>query len=545
MKTDSDVRTVSAGGRTYEVLDTLGSGLQGKVKKGRCIETDEIVALKFLLKKKLGVADGVSAAPEASVAPGRDLANLHREVNALRKVSTHPHVVAIKDVSWDCDLPRKNTAGVKHTVLIVMELAQGGELLDFLMFTGAFNEQIARAYFMQLISAVHHCHEANIAHRDLKPENLLLDDSFTLKVADFGLSAVSDESILLRTQCGTPGYMAPEIIRLDPYRGQAADVWSCGVLLFIMLTGFPPFYMAKPGDWWFDRIRAKQHHLFWQAHARNAGAFSPGAMALMNKIFQADPKDRVAVKDILEDPWLKPAPGVTAPIAPEVLAADMRRRHTEVVARKAQEREEARKKKEAERMASARAKTSARVDPFARRAVRALPGDGDDPALAVAGSPVAMPPACPTFHNNTWFVAPQSPSGVLDAITDALSRHGAAGVKRSDPSFKVKASVAGPMGTVTFSTRVYRCAESAEGVSISGDDEVVIAVQRLSGDAIQFQEVFATLCRELGAEAPDHIPMMPKAPVEGDALAGSGDSAPAEPLTLSAAGSVSERVTLL
>ena len=126
-----------------------------------------------------------------------------------------------------------------------------------------------------------HCHEKGICHRDLKPENLLLSGDFELKIADFGLSALGENEdgtpLLLRTECGTRGYMAPEVLAGRPYDGHKADVWSAGVILFITLAGFPPFQMAASSDWWFQRIQNKQYPLFWEAHLRSA-TFSKEAM---------------------------------------------------------------------------------------------------------------------------------------------------------------------------------------------------------------------------------------------------------------------------
>jgi serine/threonine protein kinase len=113
-----------------------------------------------------------------------------------------------------------------EVILVVLELATGGELFDFLAFTGNFEESMARTYFHQLINGVGYCHSKGIAHRDLKPENLLLSSNFTLKLADFGFSnAFSNTERTMYTECGTPGYMAPEVFTRQGYDGIGADIW--------------------------------------------------------------------------------------------------------------------------------------------------------------------------------------------------------------------------------------------------------------------------------------------------------------------------------
>ncbi|CAN1811968.1 CBL-interacting serine/threonine-protein kinase 6 [Linum perenne] len=109
---------------------------------------------------------------------------------------------------------------------------------------GRLKEDVARVYFQQLISAIDFCHSRGVYHRDLKPENLLLDEEGNLKVTDFGLSAFSEhlkQDGLLHTTCGTPAYVAPEVIKKKGYNGAKADLWSCGVILYVLLAGFLPF----------------------------------------------------------------------------------------------------------------------------------------------------------------------------------------------------------------------------------------------------------------------------------------------------------------
>lgn len=268
----------------YQVIHTLGSGLQGKVKLGIDTTTQQRVALKIIDSAKLN---------------RKSLINVYREVEAMARV-THANVLKMLGV-YD-DLTYTNKSGKsKQVIVIVLELATGGELFDFMMYTGCFSESIARVYFQQLVFGLEECHAKGVYHRDIKPENLLLDENFALKIADFGLSGLREDAngaiAELYTQCGTRSYMSPEVLSCLPYEGEPADVWSAGVVLFIMLAGFPPFQMATQQDWWFRACAAKQHDAFWAAHGRSA-TFSPGAMSLMSRIFTVNPQERITLGEI-------------------------------------------------------------------------------------------------------------------------------------------------------------------------------------------------------------------------------------------------------
>ena len=115
------------------------------------------------------------------------------------------------------------------------------------MAKGKLGEDVERKYFRQLVNAVDFCHSRGVYHRDIKPENLLLDENENLKVSDFGLSALAEsrrKDGLLHTICGTPAYVAPEVIKRKGYDGEKADVWSCGVILYVLMAGYLPFEEA-------------------------------------------------------------------------------------------------------------------------------------------------------------------------------------------------------------------------------------------------------------------------------------------------------------
>ncbi|KAK4741951.1 hypothetical protein SAY87_025539 [Trapa incisa] len=159
-------------------------------------------------------------------------AKIEREIGTMKLIQ-HPNVVQLYEVM-----------GSKTKIFIVMEFVNGGELFEKIVNHGRMREDEARSYFQQLIHAVDYCHSRGVYHRDLKLENLLLDAYGRLKISDFGLSAFSRqvrEDGLLHTSCGTPNYVAPEVLNDQGYDGATADLWSCGVILFVLLAGYLPF----------------------------------------------------------------------------------------------------------------------------------------------------------------------------------------------------------------------------------------------------------------------------------------------------------------
>ncbi|XP_065620039.1 CBL-interacting protein kinase 23 [Quercus suber] len=218
----SSSATGSNHGRTrvgkYELGRTLGEGNFAKVKFARNVDTGENVAIKILDKEK--------------ILKHKMIAQIKREISTM-KLIRHPNVIRMYEVMAS-----------RTKIYIVMEFVTGGELFDKIASRGRLKEDEARKYFQQLINAVDYCHSRGVFHRDLKPENLLLDANAVLKVSDFGLSALPQqvrEDGLLHTTCGTPNYVAPEVINNKGYDGAKADLWSCGVILFVLMAGYLPF----------------------------------------------------------------------------------------------------------------------------------------------------------------------------------------------------------------------------------------------------------------------------------------------------------------
>ena len=309
------------------VLNTLGKGATGKVKLGVDLQTGERVALKLM---------------EIRTASHRQMDQINREIAAMRTLQ-HGNVLALRHVDLDVWYPKVRTGTNKHVIVLVIELAQGGELFDFMMYTGAFSEGVAKSYARQLLSALATCHACGIYHRDLKPENLLLGGNFQLKVADFGYSAVQTGNCaptLLHTECGTRSYMSPEVISHQAYLGGPSDIWSAGVVCFIMLCGNPPFQLAQRGDWWFDAIAANQPDRFWKAHLRSCPNISVEGRAFLLKMLRPDPSSRATIAELCADPWLCGSAGGVAPSDGD-LASVMLSKKRSVDGAKAEEREKA------------------------------------------------------------------------------------------------------------------------------------------------------------------------------------------------------------
>ncbi|OEH80673.1 CAM snf1 domain-containing protein [Cyclospora cayetanensis] len=200
---------------SYLLGRTIGEGTFGKVKVGTHTLTGECVAVKVLEKDKLRAAE--------------DAERVLREIHILRAVR-HPHIIHLLEI-----------VETASRLYLVMELASGGELFDFIVQRQRVDEPTARRLFRQILSGVEALHSMFICHRDLKPENLLLDSSMNIKIVDFGLSNLYRHKRMLVTACGSPSYAAPEIVQGKLYSPLAVDIWSCGVILYALLVGRLPF----------------------------------------------------------------------------------------------------------------------------------------------------------------------------------------------------------------------------------------------------------------------------------------------------------------
>lgn len=266
----------------YVLGTTLGEGTFGKVKKAIHIETKDEFAIKIIDKDKVREQNmGIQ---------------IKREVNIMKQIGQKEdniNVVKLYEV-----------LASKSKIYLVLEYVKGGELFNHISREKRFTEKRALHYFRQLVTSVQLCHHMGVCHRDLKPENLLLDEKDNLKISDFGLSALytscgegsmmSCRAELLHTTCGTPNYVAPEVLDNDGYDGRKADIWSIGVILYVMVVGVLPFD-EKTLPQLFAKIKSADYTIptFLSVELRD----------LIGRILKGDPKQRASIKDITCHPW--------------------------------------------------------------------------------------------------------------------------------------------------------------------------------------------------------------------------------------------------
>ncbi|XP_022761411.1 CBL-interacting serine/threonine-protein kinase 14-like [Durio zibethinus] len=256
----------------YEIGKLLGCGAFAKVYHARNVRTGQSVAIKAVSKQK--------------VFKGGFVAQVKREIDIMRRLR-HPNIVKLIEV-----------LATKTKIYVVMEYAKGGELFTRIS-RGRFSEDLSRRYFQQLISAVGFCHSRGVFHRDLKPENLLLDENWNLKITDFGLSAVTDQiqpDGLLHTLCGTPAYVAPEILAKKGYDGAKVDVWSCGIVLYVLHAGYLPFN---------DPNLMVMYRRIYKGEFRFPKWTSPDLRRFISRLLDTNPETRITVDEIINDPWFK------------------------------------------------------------------------------------------------------------------------------------------------------------------------------------------------------------------------------------------------
>lgn len=258
----------------YDIGDKLGSGHFAVVKVAHHKATKKDFAVKIIDKRKL---------------VGNQKSSVMQEVAILEQLD-HPNIIKLKEIF---ETPRR--------LNLVMELVTGGELFDRIVEKGSYSEKDAALLVRDIASACMYLHSKKIVHRDLKPENLLYESKAPdakIKLADFGLSTLVAEEDMLKTACGTPGYVAPEVLSNKGY-GAAVDIWSVGVILYILLCGFPPFYEENTAKL-FDQIMNARYDFpspYWDD-------ISEQAKDLIKHLLVVDPNQRFTAKQLIEHPWI-------------------------------------------------------------------------------------------------------------------------------------------------------------------------------------------------------------------------------------------------
>ncbi|XP_065806246.1 calcium/calmodulin-dependent protein kinase type II delta 1 chain isoform X15 [Labrus bergylta] len=259
----------------YQLYEELGKGAFSVVRRCMKISTGQEYAAKIINTKKLSA---------------RDHQKLEREARICRLLK-HANIVRLHD-----------SISEEGFHYLVFDLVTGGELFEDIVAREYYSEADASHCIQQILEAVLHCHQMGVVHRDLKPENLLLASKLkgaAVKLADFGLAIeVQGDQQAWFGFAGTPGYLSPEVLRKDPY-GKPVDMWACGVILYILLVGYPPFWDED------------QHRLYQQI---KAGAYdfpspewdtvTPEAKDLINKMLTINPAKRVTATDALKHPWI-------------------------------------------------------------------------------------------------------------------------------------------------------------------------------------------------------------------------------------------------
>ena len=252
----------------YIILETLGKGSFGKVKRGVHKPTNMPVAIKILNRQKLHKANMDK--------------KIRREIKIL-KLFRHPNICRLYEVIQ-----------TPADIFLIMEYVDGGELYDYIVHQGKLKEDAARYVFQQIVCALEYCHHFRVVHRDLKPENILLGANLQVKIIDFGLANLMRDGDFLATSCGSPNYAAPEVISGRLYFGPEVDVWSCGVVLYALLCGCLPFDEDTIPQL-FAKIKKGKYVV--------PSFVTAGARSLLEQIIAVDPLIRLTIPQIRDNAW--------------------------------------------------------------------------------------------------------------------------------------------------------------------------------------------------------------------------------------------------
>ncbi|XP_041129768.1 calcium/calmodulin-dependent protein kinase type 1 [Polyodon spathula] len=256
----------------YDMKEKLGEGSFSEVRLAQDRRTQKLVAVKCIQKRAL---------------KGKE-AMLENEIAVLHKIK-HDNIVSLEEIY---ETPSE--------LCLVMTLVTGGELLERILERGMYTEKDASSVVGQVLDAVRYLHDMGIVHRDLKPENLLYDTAFEdskIVISDFGLSKMEDQGVL-STACGTPAYVAPELLEQKTY-GKEVDCWAVGVITYILLCGYPPFYDDNDTELYKQIVKAEYgfDSPYWDDISESAKDF-------ISHLLQKDPEKRYTSEQALQHPWI-------------------------------------------------------------------------------------------------------------------------------------------------------------------------------------------------------------------------------------------------
>lgn len=264
----------------YEILGVIGRGSFSEVRKAKCLDTGDIVAVKQIGKQVFA---------EKSL-----VAQIQREVAILKNVK-HRNVVHLVQV-----------LRTTSNIYLIFEFVDGGDLGQLIQKYTRFSDDVSRQYFRQLIAGLAYVHKHGVAHRDLKLENILITSTGFLKISDFGLAragagtkslgGLESHTADFVTRCGTPNFVAPEVLTEPTYNGFRADVWSCGVILFVMLSGRLPFRAQDIAEL-YNKIQTCDFKM--------SDFISDAAGDLIRRMLVVSPDRRASIHDIVNHPWFR------------------------------------------------------------------------------------------------------------------------------------------------------------------------------------------------------------------------------------------------
>lgn len=254
----------------FHLIQLIGKGAYGKVNVGLHVLSGKLVAIKSFNKVKITTDKAKN--------------KILHETNIL-KYCNHPNVVKFYE-----------TFESRNHILIIMEYISCGDLLSFVRKRTKLSEKVAKFIFRQIVEALQYIHSKNIIHRDIKLDNILIDLNNTIKLCDFGVSKQIKQGEVIYDQCGTPAYIAPEILRNEGFQGFSADIWSAGIVLYAMVQGRVPFFTKEVQDLYL--LITKNPYTPLQDVSKELED-------LVAKLLEKDPSKRITTEQILKHPWME------------------------------------------------------------------------------------------------------------------------------------------------------------------------------------------------------------------------------------------------